>query len=433
MNDLAWELYGSNVDTCILLSTQALEIAVKPGINKKFEGQCHHQLGWFHHLQGDYARSLKEYNLALAIWKTINDRKGLARTNGNMGIVYKEQGNYAKALEYYYSALRECEAVQDQKGIAINSSNIGIIYKNLKDAAKAKEFFDTSIRICKEINYTIGIASNYGNLGNLYVVTGEYKKAEENYLKCLVMARELNYNQLHSMALGNLGMVYWELKEPKKSLAYYKEALKLNQETGNTAGVALDLSNIGDIYREQKNIAEAEKYFNRSLKIATEIGNLDLIKDVDQHFYHLYEDNGDFKKALFYYKKFIAERDSLFNEENTRKAVQSEMNYEFEKKEAMARAEQEKKDAVAAAEVRRQKIILWSISGLGLLILGFAVFAYRSFLQKKRANEEIIRQKHLIEEKQKEILDSIYYARRIQHSLLPNEKYIQRYVKNGGA
>ena len=29
-------------------------------------------------------------------------------------------------------------------------------------------------------------------------------------------------------------------------------------------------------------------------------------------------------------------------------------------------------------------------------------------------------------EKQKEILDSIYYARRIQRSLLPNEKYVER-------
>lgn len=30
------------------------------------------------------------------------------------------------------------------------------------------------------------------------------------------------------------------------------------------------------------------------------------------------------------------------------------------------------------------------------------------------------------EEKQKEILDSIHYAKRIQQSLLPNEKYISK-------
>jgi hypothetical protein len=43
-------------------------------------------------------------------------------------------------------------------------------------------------------------------------------------------------------------------------------------------------------------------------------------------------------------------------------------------------------------------------------------------LQKK----QIRKQKELVEQKQKEIVDSINYAKRIQKSLLPSEKYIER-------
>lgn len=39
---------------------------------------------------------------------------------------------------------------------------------------------------------------------------------------------------------------------------------------------------------------------------------------------------------------------------------------------------------------------------------------------------EVVQQKHLIEEKHKEITDSIHYAKRIQTALLPTEKYIDR-------
>ena len=46
-------------------------------------------------------------------------------------------------------------------------------------------------------------------------------------------------------------------------------------------------------------------------------------------------------------------------------------------------------------------------------------------LQKK----QIQKQKLLVEEKQKEILDSIQYAKRIQQSLLPTEKYIEKSLK----
>ncbi len=41
-------------------------------------------------------------------------------------------------------------------------------------------------------------------------------------------------------------------------------------------------------------------------------------------------------------------------------------------------------------------------------------------------SRQIKKQKDLVEEKQKEILDSIHYAKRIQKSLLPTEKYIDK-------
>ena len=102
------------------------------------------------------------------------------------------------------------------------------------------------------------------------------------------------------------------------------------------------------------------------------------------------------------------------------------MNYEFDKKQAAYKLEQSKKDAIAISDRKKKQVIIWSISGVLILVIGFAVFVYRSSLQKQKDNLEITYQKHIIEEKQKEILDSIYYARRIQRALLTSEKYIER-------
>ncbi len=102
------------------------------------------------------------------------------------------------------------------------------------------------------------------------------------------------------------------------------------------------------------------------------------------------------------------------------------MQYEFDKKDAATKLEQEKKEAVTQAESRKQQAIIWGICGFLLLVVAFAIFVYRSFLQKKKINIEITKQKHIIEEKQKEILDSIYYARRIQRALITSEAYIER-------
>ena len=88
---------------------------------------------------------------------------------------------------------------------------------------------------------------------------------------------------------------------------------------------------------------------------------------------------GNYKSALDNYQLYIMCRDSIYNEENVRKQTQSEMQYDFDKKELAARAEQDKKDLFAEEEKQKQTIITSSIA-LGLIIVTvFAFFVFRSF------------------------------------------------------
>lgn len=59
---------------------------------------------------------------------------------------------------------------------------------------------------------------------------------------------------------------------------------------------------------------------------------------------------------------------------------------------------------------------------IGLLM--YAVWTHTITIQY--AKQTINQQKKIIEEKNKDILDSIRYARRIQNALLPSEKYIDK-------
>ena len=57
LNSLAWLLKKNNVDTSILLSTQALSISEKQTWEKGLTFSFH-QLGWFCYLKGNYPLSL---------------------------------------------------------------------------------------------------------------------------------------------------------------------------------------------------------------------------------------------------------------------------------------------------------------------------------------------------------------------------------------
>lgn len=60
------------------------------------------------------------------------------------------------------------------------------------------------------------------------------------------------------------------------------------------------------------------------------------------------------------------------------------------------------------------------------LILVIATIAIKLLLLNRKATKLLRERNELIEEKNKNITDSINYAKRIQQSLLPTEKYIQK-------
>lgn len=193
-------------------------------------------------------------------------------------------------------------------------------------------------------------------------------------------------------------------------------------------GIASSNINIGGILIIQKKYNEAIACLNKALNLTSKIGDVEGIRDANGSLSEAYTALKKHDLALTYYKNYIIARDSMINSDASRKTTELQMNYEFEKRETATKTQQEKKDAVAKAESRKQKQVLILISCVLVLVLIFAVFAYRSYLSKQRANVEINLQKKVIEEKQKEILDSIHYAKRIQSALLPNEKYINKNI-----
>jgi hypothetical protein len=67
---------------------------------------------------------------------------------------------------------------------------------------------------------------------------------------------------------------------------------------------------------------------------------------------------------------------------------------------------------------------------LALIPLVLNMYLISEFVKaRQKAERQLSQQKHLIEEKQKEIIDSIRYARRIQRSQMPNEKFIEKTIE----
>ena len=81
--------------------------------------------------------------------------------------------------------------------------------------------------------------------------------------------------------------------------------------------------------------------------------------------------------------------DSLINEENIKKTVRAEMNFNFEKKEEVANAIQQNKNIISMEKQISQRNIIISITVLLILILIFSSILIISYKNKIRSNNII--------------------------------------------
>ena len=410
---------------------------------------AYQNIGNCYNYQGNYAGALKKFTLALKIRIEIGDQKRVDACYNSIGFVYEEQGIYSKAIDNYLKSLNSNEVLKNREGIARALCNIGNIYKKQSDNSKALVYFFKSLKLAEELGNKNGIIINLCNIGVINQDQKEYAQAVSNYFKALKISEALGDKGRIEELNGNIGAVYYDQGDYSKALEYYFKASAMAEELGAKSEIGFQFSNIGELYTTTRKYKEAEQYLKKAIDIEENIGALDLVRQIEEKICKLYDKTARYKLALIHYKKAVALKDTIFSQENKKQLVQKEMQYEFDKKETAAKAGQDKKDAVGEAESKKQKIILGSTAFGLLLVIVFAGFIFRSLsITRKQKNiievqkDEVFKQKdiaeelrelsenqkHIVEEKQKEIIQSITYAKRIQTALLTSDNYINTHL-----
>lgn len=429
--------------------------------NKKAIAACYNNLGRIYSDQSNYPNALKSFFYSLKIKEEIDDKKGIGNSYNCIGIVFEHQGNYPEALKHYFSSLKIFEAIGvanpddfvNKKAIANCYKNIGNVYYRQNNYAEALKNQLLSLKIQEEIALVHpddflnkkGIADSYVNIGNVYSDQKNYYEASKKNFAALKVYEEIgvaNPNDFGNKkgianTYNNIGNIYADQGNYTEALKNQLLSFKIKEEIGDREGMTTSYLNLGSINIKLKKVVAAKKHLDNALALSLEIGSKDNIKLVYDRLSTIDSVQGNWKAAYEHHKLFIIYRDSIDNEETQKKTIQAGMKYEFEKKEALTKAEQDKKDAMAATEMKKQQIIRYAVSGTLALVLLFTFFLYNRFrLIRKQKNiielkeKETQQQKHIIEEKHKEITDSINYAERIQRSFLATTKMLDKNLKD---
>jgi len=377
-----------------------------------------------------YAVKSNNYNLMIDI-------------KSKMGILSATHSDFLNSLKYFQQMLKLAEDINDKPKISSAYTNIANIYVYLNIFDKANEYYSKSIEIKEKIKDRKGIANAYNNIGRIYEKQLDISAALESYEKSLGIFEELNDIKGISATLLNLGGIYIYKKNYTISYAYFEKALKLKQELNDPVGIMRAENNLGHVNVLLGNYKKGIELCEKSLKESKELEHLEGIQYNCECLYMAYEKLKDNNNAFRYYKEYVLYKDSVINSQKLQDITKQEMLLDFTRQlysDSIRRTEQQKikdlelqkKQLKKEEELKRQKFYTYTgVIGFIVMII-FAIVLFRGYNTKKKANEiitkqktEVELQKEIVQEINKEIIDSIRYAQRIQEALLPDDELIK--------
>lgn len=358
-------------------------------------------------------------------------------------LAYTEQGNYTPAIVYSYKSLHEIEIEKDTLNLALGNNNLANIFFDAKKYDKALVHYKKAFALARQLNHLYGQGLTTANIGSVYYEMGKLDSAKLYFDRSLAIAIQIEDDAGEALNYGNLGSYYQKKKDHHTAIGYFNKALTIYKAQDMEPDVSTMYYNLGDAYYALGDYRHAKEYGERSLEIAARINALSQQESAHQVLKNVYEKLHNPAEAYSHYKAYIAIHDSIFNQDNKKAQFKAELEYEYVKKRytdsldqvLTAKIQQEALGQEKIKTETQRKLACVAMIGCALL-LALAGFIFKGYKDKQKANRIITEQKHevehqkaVIEEKQKEILDSIHYARRIQTAMVTPDHFLASYLK----
>lgn len=370
--------------------------------------------------------ALKYLKLSIEPFSKCNDKSGLADAYNALGVYYDRTGNNKQSLKCYNDALAIYEAINDSDGLARSYVSIGVAYRNIDEWSKALENCNRAISIWEKTNNTSSLPEAWNHLGIIYKWSGDTVKAKSAYEKSLSLSEAIHDDYAIATAKLNLGIIMSDKKQYKDAIKNFTESLEGFQKVKSTNGTAFVMNSLALAYEAMGNAKQALIYAKKSHELAVQMGYPESLVNSSQVLYAIYEKLGMYKNAFEMQGYYFRTKDSLQGAEKQKEILKTQLEFENQKKLLGLKKEQEQHELLAKQERKQHLLIICFVGVCLLIVVVFAGFLFNRFQLIKKQKNIIEQQNHLVVEKNREILDSISYAKRLQEAILPPHSEVSR-------
>jgi len=356
------------------------------------------------------------YEKALEQFKIHRNKLGIAKTLKGLGVVVSIWADYEGSIGYLQQARDIYFELENEQGIQSINLAIGVVMEHWGKIDVALNYYKNALSYYDEKEDLFNQANLRLHIGDLYLKKGNYNKALDYYFTALNIEKLQPHKKLRSIALSNIGEAYYFIGKYSKALDYQNDALNLKYEIGDRKRIAISLIDLGKIHLALKNFRKAVDYGRKAYSITTAAKlnpeTIESLHLLSEGFFNMgYSDS-----AYHYLQKYIAIKDKIFSEENSKTLNNLKIKYdtrEKEKENQMLKI----KNAQSKLEIRKERFsrYLTLIITIFIFLIALVVIIFLKAKQKQDEknnfllqfkNREITKQKEKLSKLNQELVES---------------------------
>ena len=345
---------------------------------------CELYISMYERMTGKIATSIELLAQAEAALYKYAPSFSLNMVNHMIGFEYWAAGLRDKALKMSYEALRRAEEIGGES-LGWANFQLAVFHFDMKDYDEALNYFRRSEAAARELGLAYQVARNYSGIGGVYIARNQLDEGVKYNEMALEGYRNVGHQTAISRALNDLGVIQYRRGNDAEAENYLREALDIRERSQYAPGIITSRIELARVLVRQQRATEARELLDKAMELAVITHSKPKIMQCHLLLAEVYKLDKEPWKALEHLQSASDVQGEIFGEETANRIKH------LQQKHATEQSEQE-------AEIHRLKNV-----------------------ELKKAYDEI-------EEKNKNILDSINYARRIQRALLASDELLQKYL-----
>ncbi len=322
----------------------------------------------------------------LAVARRHARKEDLVSMLSTAGVALTLRAEYDKALALLLESLTLCRGLDDQTSVARCLNNVGLVYYKLKNYRKALDYFRQSVTLRTSIGYLTFLDIAMTNTALCYAFLGLGDSAVHFLDRALEACGPNCSNRRLLEAQFGYGLVSFARDDFDEAQRWFYESYQRAIREGNTRFQMDNILYLWQIAASKNDyslagayLKEAEALVQNGLTHNPEI--IEIYKALSE----LKLTQGDYRAAANYQQKYIALRDSVYDEELTTNlmAIQAE----FAERENRSKLEaQEAMLALNVEMIAGQRKLNIVVAFLALALFVLALALWKGYLNRKRVS-----------------------------------------------